>query len=71
MEPGDWQTWLLRGGIPAGSANRFQKPIEACGSPLTYQSHLERDLRQLSAVSSLPDFQRVMILAAQRNRQAL
>jgi hypothetical protein len=30
------------------------------------QTYLERDLRQLSAVSSLPDFQRVMALAANR-----
>jgi predicted AAA+ superfamily ATPase len=28
--------------------------------------YLERDLRQLSAVSSLPDFQRLMALAANR-----
>jgi predicted AAA+ superfamily ATPase len=35
------------------------------------QTYLERDLRQLSAVSSLPDFQRVMVLAAQRSGKLL
>jgi hypothetical protein len=35
------------------------------------QTYLERDLRQLSAVSSLPDFQRVMALAAQRTGKLL
>jgi predicted AAA+ superfamily ATPase len=34
-------------------------------------TYLERDLRQLSAVSSLPDFQREMILAAQRTGKLL
>jgi hypothetical protein len=35
------------------------------------QTYLERDLRQLSAVSSLPDFQRIMMLAAQRTSKIL
>ena len=35
------------------------------------QTYLERDLRQLSAVSSLPDFQRLMALAAQRTGKLL
>lgn len=62
---GDWQTWLLRGGFP---------PVLAAGSDaernLWYagyvQTYLERDLRRLSAVASLPDFQRLMALAANR-----
>ncbi len=35
------------------------------------RSYLERDLQQLSAVSSLPDFQRVMRLAANRTGRIL
>jgi hypothetical protein len=35
------------------------------------QTYLERDLRQLSAISSLPDFQRLMMLAAQRTGKLL
>jgi hypothetical protein len=69
-EPGDWSTWLLRGGFPpaleiASDADRrvwFAAYI---------QTYLERDLRQLSAVSSLPDFQRIMALAAQRTGKLL
>jgi len=62
---GDWRVWLLRGGFapalaaPDEEARRFW----FAGYVQTY---LERDLRQLSAVSSLPDFQRVMALAANR-----
>jgi predicted AAA+ superfamily ATPase len=69
-EPGDWPTWLLRGGFPpalqiASEADRglwFAAHV---------QSYLERDLRQLSAISSLPDFHRVMMLAAQRTSKLL
>jgi len=68
--PGDWALWLLRGGFPpalqvASEADRglwFASYV---------QTYLERDLRQLSAVSSLPDFQRLMMLAAQRTGKSL
>jgi predicted AAA+ superfamily ATPase len=68
--PGDWALWLLRGGFPpalqvASEADRglwFASYV---------QTYLERDLRQLSAVSSLPDFQRLMMLAAQRTGKLL
>lgn len=69
-EPGDWQPWLLRGGFPPA----LQIESEAdCGLWFAayVQTYLERDLRQLSAVSSLPDFQRVMALAAQRTGRLL
>ena len=48
-----------------------RKRTAACGSAAYVQTYLERDLRQLSAVSSLPDFQRVMMLAAQRTGKLL
>ena len=69
-EPGDWQTWLLRGGFPPA----LQIDSEADRGlwfAAYVQTYLERDLRQLSAVSSLPDFQRVMALAAQRTGKLL
>ena len=69
-EPGDWPRWLLRGGFPpaleiASEADR------GLWFAAYVQTYLERDLRQLSAVSSLPDFQRVMMLAAQRTGKLL
>ena len=69
-EPGDWPTWLLRGGFPpalqiASEADR------GLWFAAYVQTYLERDLRQLSAVSSLPDFQRMMMLAAQRTGKLL
>lgn len=69
-ERGDWQTWLLRGGYPPA----LQIALEADRSlwfASYIQTYLERDLRQLSSVSSLPDFQRVMTLAAQRTGKLL
>ena len=64
-EAGDWQTWLLRGGFPSAlsAPTADARKLWFTGYVQTY---LERDLRQLSAVSSLPDFQRVMALAANR-----
>ena len=69
-EPGDWPRWLLRGGFPpaleiASEADR------GLWFAAYVQTYLERDLRQLSAVSSLPDFQRMMMLAAQRTGKLL
>jgi uncharacterized protein len=69
-EPGDWPAWLLRGGYPPAleidsDANR------GLWFAAYTQTYLERDLRQLSAVSSLPDFQRIMALGAQRTGKLL
>lgn len=69
-EKGDWPTWLLRGGFPPA----LQIEAEADRSlwfAAYVQTYLERDLRQLSDVASLPDFQRVMALAAQRTGKLL
>src|ERR1035438_8443002 len=53
-EPGDWPTWLLRGGFPPALqiASETDRGLWFAAHVQTY---LERDLRQLSAVSSLPD----------------
>lgn len=69
-QTGDWPAWLLRGGYPPALA------IADHGDRVLWysayvQTYLERDLRQLSAVSSLPDFQRVMALAAHRTGRML
>lgn len=54
-EEGDWEAWLLRGGFaPALAARDSQaRSLWFAGYVQTY---LERDLRTLSAVASLPDF---------------
>jgi predicted AAA+ superfamily ATPase len=64
-EAGDWPAWLLRGGFPPALAFASDSD-RALWFSAYVQTYLERDLRQLSAVSSLPDFQRVMALAAHR-----
>ena len=69
-EPGDWPAWLLRGGFPPALAIAAEAERNLWFSAYI-QTYLERDLRQLSAVSSLPDFQRVMALGAQRTGRLL
>jgi hypothetical protein len=69
-EAGDWPAWLLRGGFPPALAIADDTE-RALWFAAYVQTYLERDLRQLSAVSSLPDFQRVMALAAHRTGRLL
>jgi len=69
-EPGDWPTWLLRGGFPP-ALQIDSETDRGLWFAAYVQTYLERDLHQLSAVSSLPDFQRVMMLAAQRTGKLL
>jgi hypothetical protein len=67
---GDWPGWLLRGGFPP-ALSIVTDSDRALWFSAYVQTYLERDLRQLSAVSSLPDFQRVMALAAHRTGRLL
>jgi len=62
---GDWPRWLLRGGFAPAleTATDEERNFWFAGYVQTY---LERDLRQLSAVPNLPDFQNLMALAANR-----
>jgi predicted AAA+ superfamily ATPase len=69
-EPGDWQSWLLRGGFPPALQINSESDRNLWYEAYI-QTYLERDLRQLSDVASLPDFQRVMALAAQRTGRLL
>jgi uncharacterized protein len=69
-DTGDWPAWLLRGGYPPALGTAAH-PARALWFAAYVQTYLERDLRQLSAVSSLPDFQRVMALAAHRTGRLL
>lgn len=67
---GNWPLWLLRGGFPPALEISAESD-RALWMGAYVQTYLERDLRQLSEVSSLPDFQRVMMLAAQRTGRLL
>jgi len=64
-ELGNWSDWLMRGGLPPVLELQTdrQRSLWFGGYVQTY---LERDLRQVSDVSHLADFQRMMCLAAQR-----
>jgi predicted AAA+ superfamily ATPase len=67
---GDWAAWLLRGGFPPALSLADNSDRRLWFSAYI-QTYLERDLRQLSAVSSLPDFQRLMALTAHRTGRLL
>lgn len=69
-EQGDWPTWLLRGGFPP-ALQIDSETARGLWFASYVQTYLERDLRQLSAVSSLPDSQRLMMLSAQRTGKLL
>lgn len=64
-EAGDWQPWLRSGGFPSAllAPTEEARRLWFAGYVQTY---LERDLRQLSDVSRLPDFQRLMAITANR-----
>lgn len=70
LQVGDWQGWLLRGGFPPALAARSHAARNLWFAGYV-QTYLERDLRHLSAVASLPDFQRLMALAAHRAARLL
>ncbi|MBN1307907.1 MAG: ATP-binding protein [Chitinispirillaceae bacterium] len=67
---GDWQKWLLRGGMPSAALLNGDEERSLWFSGYV-QTYLERDLRQLSAVAGLADFQRIMRLAANRTGRLL
>ncbi len=69
-KPGDWTAWLVRGGFPPALEINTEADRSLWFAAYV-QTYLERDLRQLSAISSLPDFQRLMMLAAQRTGKLL
>ena len=67
---GHWQRWLLRGGFPPALTVESDRD-RGLWFAAYVQTYLERDLRQLSNVASLPDFQRLMALAANRTGKLL
>lgn len=63
QEPGNWMAWLLRGGF-APALSLTTDSDRSIWLENYVRTYLERDLRTLSAINSLPEFQRVMRLAA-------
>lgn len=68
--PGDWERWLIRGGFPP-ALEVEEDSDRALWFSGYVQTYLERDLRQLSSVSSLPDFQRLLMVAANRTARVV
>jgi predicted AAA+ superfamily ATPase len=68
--PCAWEPWVVRGGFPdvLRAADDAARDLWFAGYVQTY---LERDLRQLSNVGSLVDFQRLMRLLAHRTARPL
>ena len=60
-----WQPWLLKGGFYSSvtAASSEDRDFWFTGY---VQAYLERDLRHISQIDQLPDFQKVMRFAAQR-----
>jgi predicted AAA+ superfamily ATPase len=62
----DWKEVVRRGGYPVPALNLPRAPERALWHSGYTQTYLERDLRDLSAVDSLPDFRRLMRAACLR-----
>jgi hypothetical protein len=58
-------SWLFRGGYPPAIPLRDPRSLDIWFSGYV-QTYLERDLRDIQQISSLPDFRRLMRLAANR-----
>lgn len=61
----DWRREILRGGMPRAVLARTTRERAAWFDGFI-RTYLERDLRELSQVASLPDFRRLMELAVHR-----
>ena len=59
-EPTDWRALTRRGGFPLPALHLESDPDRAIWFDGYVRTYLERDLQQLSSVSALPDFRRLM-----------
>jgi len=62
----DWRALARRGGFPTPAVHLRRREDRAVWFEGYVRTYLERDLRDLSAVSALPDFQRLMRAASLR-----
>lgn len=67
--PEDWRAWARRGGFPTPSLQLRRPEDRRIWLDGYIRTYLERDVRTLSTVSSLPDFRRLMHAAALRTGQ--
>ena len=67
----DWRALALRGGYPVPALDLHSDDSRATWFAGYVQTYLERDLRELSAVASLPDFRRLMRAVCLRLGQLL
>ena len=65
-EPADWKEFALRGGFPVPALELGTPAERAIWFDGYVTTYLERDLQDLSAVSALPDFRRLMRAACLR-----
>lgn len=66
-----WEPLALRGGFPTPAVHLSTQSERAIWFDGYIQTYLERDLGQLSNISSLPDFRRLMRAACHRSGQIL
>lgn len=65
-EPQDWRVLARRGGFPTPAVHMRTEAERAIWFDGYVRTYLERDLQQLAAISSLPDFRRLMRAACLR-----
>ena len=70
-EPEDWRTLARRGGMPTPTLQLRDASSRSIWFDGYVRTYLERDLRNLSAVSALPDFRRLMRAVAVRLGQVV
>lgn len=67
--PADWQSLVKTGGFPTPAAHLYDPDARGIWFEGYVRTYLERDLLDVSAVASLPDFRRLMRAAAHRTGQ--
>lgn len=65
-DPEDWRALALRGGFPTPAVHLHEARARTVWFDGFVRTYLERDLQDLSAISALPDFRRLMRAACFR-----
>ena len=70
-EPEDWRALALRGGFPLPAVHLRTARERAVWFDGYVRTYLERDLQDVSSISALPDFRRLMRMACLRTGQVV